>query len=207
MSTLDQLKKHWEQSSPTPASVGAASLDEATLRKIVTTRVRKHTQASFTYFWASFTLQLLVYALLSHVLIKYWPQTQVRLLSLLGIGLYIPFTIVLMNKFKRVARGQLKGKLPSSVRDYLSEQYQLLNSFFRFKKRYELVLIPVSAAIGVVLVFMLYVPGGVQAYPEGALITYTLTLVSCYGAIRAENRKSFIRPLQQLRDLLGEYQE
>ncbi|CCH51299.1 hypothetical protein BN8_00216 [Fibrisoma limi BUZ 3] len=207
MSTLEQLKKHWEQANMAPSAVGEASIDEASLRKIVTTRVRKHTKASFNYFWASFTLQLLVYALLSHVMIKYWPQTEVRLLSLLGILLYIPFTIVLMNKFKRVARGQLKGNLPASVHDYLSEQYQLLNSFFSFKKRYELMLIPISAAIGVILVFMLYVPGGVQAYPQGALITYAITLVSCYGAIRAENRKSFILPLQQLKALLREYQE
>ncbi|GAB3795047.1 hypothetical protein GCM10028819_10430 [Spirosoma humi] len=206
MSTLDQLKHHWEPSNKASAADGQL-LDEASLRKIVTSRVGKHTKASFRYFWASFTLQLIVYAMCSHLIVKYWSQPNIRLLSLSAMLLYLPFTIVLMNKFKRVAKGRLTGKEPSSIRDYVSEQYQLLNSFFTFKKRYERLLIPISAAIGVILVFTIYVPGGVRTYPVGALITYVVTLLSCYGAIRSENRKSFVEPLQQLKLLLHEYQE
>jgi uncharacterized membrane protein YjjP (DUF1212 family) len=67
-------------------------------------------------------------------------------------------------------------------------------------------LIPVSAAIGVFLFFRLYLPGGVQAFPVGAFITYALTLLSCYWAIRVENKKSFSEPLQQLEAILQEYQ-
>lgn len=207
MSTLDQFKKHWEPSHTTVPSQGVAVLDEASLRRIVTTRVRTHTKASFSYFWASFVLQIMVYAMCSHLVIKYWSDTPVRLMSLLGMLLYLPFTVVLMNKFKRVAKGNLTGKEPASIHDYLTEQHQLMNSFFTFKKQYELLLIPVIAAIGVFLVFTLYVPGGVQAYPVGALITYAVTGLSCYAAIRTENRKSFVQPLQQLELLLQEYQE
>ena len=206
MSTLDQYKKHWEQSNKAPSPYREGLLDEASLQKIITSRVRKHTKTSLQYFWASLALQILVYALLSHVAIKYFTQTQILLLSLLGILLYLPFTIVLMKKFKRVAKGRLRGNEQSSIHDYISEQHQLLKSFFTFKKRYEIILIPLSAAIGVILVFTLYVPGGVQAFPTGALITYSLTLLSCYWAIRAENTKSFIQPLQQLEAILQEYQ-
>lgn len=207
MSTLDQLKQHWELSNKAPAADTQLQLDEASLRKIVTSRVRKQTKASFHYFWASFTLQLLVYALCSHLVIKHWSQPYILVLSLSGILLYLPFTIVLMKKFKRVAKSRLTGKESTSIRDYLSEQYQLLDSFFTFKKRYEWLLIPISAAIGVILVFTLYVPGGVRTFPVGALITYVVTLLSCYGAIRTENRKSFVEPLHQLKTLLHEYQE
>ncbi len=206
MSTLDQFKKHWEPSNKIPVAGGQPALDEASLRKIITSRVRKHTKASFQYFWASFTLQLFVYAMCSHLLIRYWSQTEIRLLSLLGMLLYLPFTLLLMSKFKRVAKGHLRGNEPASIHAYLSEQYRLLNSFFVFKKRYELILIPISTAIGVFLTFRLYVPGGVQAFPVGTLIIYAVTLLSCYGAIRAENRKSFVEPLQQLKTLLQEYQ-
>ncbi len=206
MSTLDQLKKHWEPSNNVTAAEERSRLDEVSLRKIITARVRMHTRASFHYFWASFALQLLVYSLCSHLLIRHWPKTDICWLSLLGILLHLPFTIVLMNKFKGIAKGKLTGKEPTSIRDYLLAQYQLLNSFFTFKKRYELLLIPLSAAIGVLLVFTLYIPGGAQAFPIGALITYALTLLSCYGAIRTENRKSFVEPLQQLETLLGDYQ-
>ncbi|WP_128547356.1 hypothetical protein [Larkinella soli] len=207
MSTLDQLKKHWEPSNKATASVPKESIDEASLRKIITSRVRKHTKTSFHYFWASFTLQILVYALCSHLIIRHWPEMQIRLLSLLGILLYLPFTIVLMNRFQRVAKGRLKGNGPSSIHEYLSEQYRLLNSFFTFKKRYEMALIPISSAIGVFLVFTLYVPGGVQAFPSGAILCYGLTLLSCFFAIRHENRRSFVQPLRQLSSILEEYQE
>jgi hypothetical protein len=206
MSTLDQFKKHWDPSGKAPADQQEGLLDEASLRKIITSRVRKHTKASFGYFWASLALQIGVYALFSHFIIRYWSQTQILLLSLLGILLYLPFTIVLLQKFKRVARGRLRSSEQSSVLDYLTEQHQLLHRFFTFKKRYEMVLIPLSAAIGVILVFTLYVPGGVQAFPLGAFITYSLTLLSCYWAIRNENQKSFIQPLRQLRAILQEYQ-
>lgn len=206
MSTLDQFKKHWDPSGKAPAAAGAGLLDEASLRKIITSRVRKHTKASFGYFWASLALQIGVYALFSHLVIKYWSQTPILLLSLLGIGLYLPFTIVLLKKFKQVARGRLRGSEQSSIHEYLSEQHQLLHGFFTFKRRYEMVLIPLSAAIGVILVYTLYVPGGVQAFPRGAFIAYILTLLSCYWAIRNENKKSFIQPLQQLWSILREYQ-
>ena len=207
MSTLDQFKQHWEPSNKASTAEGQTWLDEASLRKIITARVRAHTKTSFQYFWASFSLHLLVYAMCSHLLIRYWLQTPVFLLSLLGLLVYIPFTVVLLTKFKRVAKSQPSREEPGSIRHYLLEQYQLLNSFFTFKKRYELFLIPVIGAIGVMLVFTLYVPGGVKAFPVGALITYVGTLLACYVAIRSENRKSFVRPLQQLQVLLQEFQE
>lgn len=206
MSTLDQFKKNWDPSGKALAAQGVGLLDEASLRQLITSRVRKHTKASLQYFWASLALQIGVYALFSHVAIRYWSQTPVLLLSLGGILLYLPFTMVLMRKFKRVAQGRLRGSAQSSIRDYLLEQHQLLESFFTFKKRYERLLIPLSAAIGVILVFTLYVPGGVQTFPRGALITYSLTLLSCYWAIRAENQKSFVGPLRQLEAILHEYQ-
>jgi hypothetical protein len=81
----------------------------------------------------------------------------------------------------------------------------LLESFFTFKKRYEMVLIPLSAAIGVLLIFLLYVPGGVSEHLLGAFITYVLTLLSCYLAIRSENKKNFVQPLDQLGEILNEY--
>lgn len=206
MSPLDHLKTHWQQSNPAASSEQAA-LDEASLRKMIKSSVSKHTKASLQYFWASLSLQILVYALFTHLVIQHWHQRQVLLLSLLGVLLYLPFTVMLMKRFKRLAAGPLPGNENLTIRDYIWHQQHLLASFFTFKKRYELVLIPLSTAIGVILVFTLYVPGGVGAFPVGALITYGLALLACYVAIRAENKNSFTRPLQQLQAILQEYQE
>ena len=202
MSTLDELKSQWKQADAQPASY-----DEGSFRKLIKARVHQHTRSTMQFFWASFTLQLMVYALLSHVLIKYGRETPILLLSIAGMLLYLPFTIVLMQKFKRFAVATAKGNDVTSVREYLLQQYALLESFFLFKKRYERVLIPLVSAIGVFLVFALYFPGGVVAYPIGASVTYLLTLLSCYLAIRSENRKSFIQPLAQLRAILDDYRE
>lgn len=200
MSTLDELQQDWGKGFQP-----AETYTEVSLQKLIQARVRKHTRTSMQYFWASFALQILVYALLSHVIIRYWNQTQLVVFSMIGILFYVPFTIVLMRKFKRMAISTCANA--DSVHAYVRQQKEQLESFFTFKRRYEWILIPVSAAIGVFLVFALYVPGGVEAFPMGAGITYVLTLLSCYLAIHSENQKSFIRPLDELETLLNEYRE
>ncbi|HEX5171470.1 MAG TPA: hypothetical protein VFW11_19970 [Cyclobacteriaceae bacterium] len=202
MSTLEELKKEWEQKSKT---VSQPAYDEKAFDKIIKTRVKKHTNTSMKYFWASFALQILVYGLLSHVVVKYWSDPGKLMLSITGILLYIPFTVVLMKKFKAMATTKLTGSSDSSLQQYVNRYHDLLQSFYRFKKRYELFLIPVSATIGVWLVFELYVPGGVAAYPSGAIITLGVTLISCVLAIWSENKKSFEEPLRQLRLVLDEF--
>ena len=157
------------------------------------------------YFWASFTLQIIVYALLSHVIVKYWSDTEVLGLSILGILLFLPFTIMLINKFKSIARIKLSNITETFMHQYVLRHYQLLLSFYRFKKRYELLLIPLSSEIGIIVSFKLFVPGGIYEHTTGAAITFIFTLISCALAIHSENNKSFKQPLQQLQDILEEF--
>ncbi|MDJ1486420.1 hypothetical protein QNI16_38440 [Cytophagaceae bacterium YF14B1] len=201
MSTLDEYKKQWGQSfcESTP-------YDQLTFQKVIKKRVNQHTRSSMQYFWASFAFQILIYALCGHMVIRYWFVMPILLLSLTGILLYIPFTVMLLKKFKRFAVVTIVSNETSSTYEYLLEKQRLLENFFRFKKQYEFFLIPLISAIGVFLVFAIYVPGGVQAFPFGAVITYLITLLSCYLAIRAENYKSFVRPLAQIKEILREYE-
>ena len=181
--------------------------DEVALEKIFRSRVKKQTNKAMQYFWASFVLQVLVYALLSHVIVKYWLDTEILLFGLGGVFLFLPFTIMLMKKFKRMATTKLTGEHNTgiSLYQYVLRHHALLLSFYNFKKRYELVLIPLSSAIGIFLMFKLYVPGGVQEHPAGAVVTFVITLLSCAMAIRSENKKSFEQPLHQLREILDEF--
>ncbi len=201
MSVLDEWQQDWKQGFPATQE----TYTQGSLQTLIKTRVRKHLQKSMQYFWASFALQILVYALLSHVIVKQWGDWQLVLFSLAGILLYVPFTVVLLRKFKQLALGSATSE--TSVYDYVQQKKKHLNGIFTFKRRYEWVLIPLSSAIGVFLVFALYVPGGITAFPMGAAITYGLTLLSCYVAIRSENKKSFIEPLAQLQQTLDEYQK
>src|SRR4051812_30868293 len=100
MSTLDELKKDW--SDERSATQGEAFSRES-LQKIFRSRVNKHLRAPFRYFWASFAMQILLYSLLSHVIVKNWGNQSVLLYSIACIVFYIPFTIVLLKKFKQMA--------------------------------------------------------------------------------------------------------
>ncbi|MBA4058691.1 MAG: hypothetical protein C0490_28500 [Marivirga sp.] len=62
-----------------------------------------------------------------------------------------------------------------------------------------------SSAIGVILIFNLYVPGGVKGNLTGALTTFAITLLSCAIAIFSENKKSFEQPIHQLQEILDEF--
>ena len=205
MKTLEELKKQWER-NPLPID-NTNVYDNLSLDRILKARVKKHTATSFQYFWASFALQILVYALLTHVIVKYHSNMTIVLFGIFGVLLYIPFTIVLMGKFKRMASTKVNSENTAviNLQEYVRQYQSLLRAFYSFKKKYELFLIPLSSAIGVILTFNLYVPGGVIKNLTGAVITFGLTLLSCAVAIYSENKKSFEQPIDQLQKILDEF--
>jgi hypothetical protein len=144
---------------------------------------------------------------LSHVIVKYFEDGQSLIFSIAGIALFLPFTYVLMRNFKRIATIKFTNGDPgvSSLQHYIIRHHELLQSFYTFKKRYEILLIPIASAVGILLTFKLYVPGGVLAYPGAALNIFLITIASCYVAIRAENKKSFEQPLKHLKEVLDEF--
>ena len=205
MSTFEELKKVWEADQET--AKGYTPYDHKTLDNIVKSRMKKNMKKSMHYFWGALFLQILVYALLSHVILKYGGDTNTLFLGIAGILLYLPFTILLMKKFKQMAIAKpAQGNSGRSLYQYVFQQHALLQSFYTFKKRYEVLLVPLSTAIGVFLTFKLFVPGGVEENPTGAIITFLFTLLSMIASIRLENRKSFGQPLHDLKQLLNEFQ-
>ena len=207
MTTLEELKKMWEQKEN--AGDDPAIYTEESLGKIIRNRVKKHTKNSLNYFWASFTLQVIVYSLLSHVIVKYGQNNMLLYFAIAGVLLFIPFTIVLLRKFKKLVTEKplQQQNTGTSLYDYVFRQQALLRSFYNFKKWYEFFLIPLSCGIAVTLVFELYVPGGVHEYWRGAVITFLFSLASCIVAIYSENKKSFILPIKQLQNILDEFEQ
>jgi hypothetical protein len=143
--------------------------------------------------------------LLSNVIIKYYTNTEILALSAMGIILYIPFTIMLMRKFKSMATTNLIENTEASLHQYVLTHYKLLLSFYRFKKRYEFVLIPLSCVLGTILFFKIYMPGGVSEHLLGACITFSVAIIACALAIRLENKKSFDLPLRKVEGILHEF--
>jgi len=205
MSTFEELKRVWDTNQETAHAF--KRYDNETFGNIVKSRTKKNMKKSMQYFWGAFFLQILVYALLSHVVIKYGGDTKTLSFGIAGMLLYLPFTILLMKKFKQMAIIKpAHANSGRSLYQYVFQQRTLLQSFYSFKKRYEFFLVPLSTGIGVFLTFKLFVPGGVEENQTGAIITFLITLFSMIASVRLENKKSFELPLHEFNQLLNEFQ-
>lgn len=205
MMTLDELKQQWGQHQE--KLITPAAYSQQDLNKIIKSRIMKNKHIAFQYFWASFILQMIVYAMLCHVIIKYWPQQDIKIAALIGTALYIPFTGMLLKKYKRIAKTSFMDKVDTSLYRHIGFCRQELGSFYRFKKWYEMILVPISAAIGIFITFELYLPGGISSHPVGAVITFVVALLSCGYAIKLENERNFRQPLAQFQQMLDEFKE
>ena len=202
MQNMEQLKKCWIENSP-----GAKDEDlitETSLNKLLRSKANEQKNVSMHYFWAYLIFQIIVYGLLSYVIINHWGEKDILLVSLICLLLYLPFTIVLFLKFKQMAflKSDDKDTIGLQVVDYIYQHHALLSSFFKFKKRYEIMLIPLSCAIMVWIIFRIYVPGGVMNYPIAALTLFTLSIIACTVAIYAENKRNFREPLDRLEEII-----
>lgn len=202
MDTLDNLKEKYARKTGKVDGYNASHLS-----RVIHKRIHLHTRESMKYFWASLVLQIIVYALYTHVIVRFINDPFTIVYGLVGIAAFLPFTFVLLRKFKRIATLNFNGNESASVRDCIVKQKDALHAFFRFKRRYELVLIPLSTMLGTLLVFKIYVPGGPLNSVNGVIITISIALLSCFAAIRKENRKSFREPIAELDKLLREFNE
>lgn len=204
MSTINELKSAWQKDN---LNAGIRKpIDSNGLADIIKMRSKKNLNIVMRYFWASFTLQMIVYALLTHVILKYGGDRETLIAGIAGVLLFIPFTVVLMRKFKAMAVTRIKEATSNaSVQSYVEKHHKLLSSFFQFKKIYELALVPLASAIGTFLTFKLYVPGGIEAYQSAAWVIFGISILSCAAAIKQENRKSFERPLKELQKIRDEF--
>ena len=203
MPTLDDLKQNWNVSQP--ALEAATPYDAAGFNHLIRTRMKKQNNTIFRYFWATFTFHIIVYALLSHVMIRYGADTNILYLCLLGFGVIVPFTAIMLKRYKQMAVAKATHDSAASIQVYISGQHKLLSGFYSFKKRYELFLVLLISAIGVLLMFSLYLPGGVLAYPVSAIVTFALFALICLLAIRDENKKYFTLPLQEMQVMLDDF--
>ena len=204
MSTINDLKDMWQKNNRDGETI--KPIDHTGLAHIVRMRTKKNLNIVMRYFWASFALQILVYALLSHVIVRYGSDRQTLVAGIGGIILFIPFTVVLLRKFKAMAVTRVRDATSNtSIHACVSNHYDLMSSFYQFKKNYELVLVPLATALGTFLTFKLYVPGGVFAYQSAAWIIFVIAMISCIAAIKNENKKSFERPLNDLQKIREEF--
>ncbi|MEB2777670.1 hypothetical protein SYJ56_20310 [Algoriphagus sp. D3-2-R+10] len=205
-SIFDSLKNQWKQQDP--IETNAQKIDLYALHGIIKLRMKKQNKQIMGYFWMTLTMHIGVYAVLGHVGIR-WGMNDLLIaaISIFGILVTIPFTWMLMKKFKQMASNRAENEEPESLKAYIQRKRQFLSDFFHFKSIYEWFIIPVHSALGVFISFYLWVPGGVGQYQEVAAAIYLVTLASCIYAIHSENRNNFKKPIQEMDEILSEFRD
>ncbi|NOU45689.1 MAG: hypothetical protein HOO86_01355 [Bacteroidales bacterium] len=202
MKTIEELKNAWEQNNEDKSF--STVYDQNLFEKIVKSRASKHTNESIKYFWPALTLQIIAYSLLVHFGVKNLVNSQIPWFSIGGIVLFIPYTYMLLKKFKKLAKTELQENSAISIHEYVSKQQLILQSFYKFKIRYDIFSVPASCALVVLLIYN-YVPEGILKHLVSAFSLYIILLVGVFFVIRAENKKYFKLPIQNLKIILDEF--
>lgn len=173
--------------------------------RIIKSRVKKHTDKAMQYFWSAFTLQMILYGLLGHLMVRYWSVGELFVVSLFGLLLQVPFTYMLIKKFKAIAITRPMDNSSFSLYGYIKTRHDLLRDFYLFKRKYGRFLVPLSTLVGCYLVIELYLPGKIWSYWNTLWILFVLTIITCAAIISKENRENFENPLEQYEKILDEF--
>jgi len=200
MKSFDEIKNVWKESKSMDS--GSPALDAETMDKYVKIGMKKVRNSTMEYFWGTFIYHILIYALFGHVFIRFWGDLYLMGLSLAGILLYIPFTTLMMKKFKRMCSPGAGNS--ENIQQYLKHQHRLLSEFFRFKRWFDWIGVPVSAIFFVLIIFSLYVTGGFGENLLAGILSCIAVISLLAPFVHAENLKSFIKPLNKLESLIKE---
>ena len=150
METLDDARNFWQS---TNQKISIAPFLKEEVERVIRIRIKDEKKYIAQYFWLSLTFQILIYSFASHLIIKYWGDARLTLLSAGGVLLYLPLTIILMRKFKAMF-GSL-APLNLDMYAHVKNQYRLLGEFFNFKKKFDLVSVPLTSVILTGILFKL----------------------------------------------------
>jgi hypothetical protein len=207
MENFDEIKKLWSENKDAEKFNTPVSQDYAD--ELISNRIKKVKSNFREYFWTSFIYQNLVYACLAFLIVRYISRPDIAILSASGILLYVPFTIVFMKKFKSAFLLNKEGVAFSNDNVYLNikNSYTRISEFFRFKKRFDWVIVPLNCVLIVVINFILFVPGGIMANITAGILLLIIWLAIFIIAIRIENKKKFSEPLHQLESILDDFRD
>jgi hypothetical protein len=146
---------------------------------------------------------------MTHVFVRFWGDWEIMYISLAFMVLYIPFTIVFIRKFRSIK--MLKFGKPGfesqDIYSTLKAQRDVLSSFYRFKKGFDMISIPAS---GIVITLLLEKYGLIPAIRQHvtiALVTFGITIAAFVIATVVDNKKRFKSPLKQLELVIQEIED
>ena len=207
MESIEELKNFWEESKRREPPLSPP--DAESVERIIKGRVRREKKLMMEYFWASFVYQIMLYSFAGYLIVKYRGDREIMLGSLSVAMLYVPFTVILMRKFKAICLPAINRSNSSgqSIRANVENKHTLLSEFFRFKKVFDWVGIPLVSLVLVSILFKLYVAGGIAEHLTGGILSFAAVMIVFITATYLENRKHFINPLRQLKSVLTDLEQ
>lgn len=201
MEQFDEVQAFWQKNT----TLETPPVSKENVEAVIRSRIRREKKKVVEYFWLSLGYQIMIYSFACFLGIKYWGDTQVMVTCAAGALLYIPFTIILMRKFKGMYKPL--AEKATDIQANITRQSQLLTQFFRLKKMFDLISIPANCLILMVILFRLYVPGGIQAHIPGGIALFVLGLLIFGIAAWFENRKHFVKPLRNFALILEDMEK
>jgi hypothetical protein len=204
MKSFEEMQKNWKQGKG--AAYNAVPLSEAMLTKLIRSGVKKEQKMVWEYCVASGFWQWLVYASLTHFIVRFWGDWQFVIACPAVIILYIPFTVMFIKKFKhmRILKFEKSYLQSQDIHYSLKTQYEMLKDFFVFKKRFDWVNIPFCCFL---IAMILYKYGLIPSIQENIiawLIVFVIYIILFVTATYVENKKRFKIPLEKMKSVISE---
>ena len=204
MDAFAEFKKKWRDTS---SQVDMPRWNETELKSIIQSQMKKQNLLVMRYFWGTFILHVLIYAMLGHVMVKYGffgLDAVLLAFSLLGIATTVPFTVALLAKFKRLANMQLADASLASLKNHLASRYKLLKSYYSIKKWYDYLVMPLHAILSLIIILRIFSQDyqSILSFPMLGILA--VALGSCWWVIWGENKTYFLQPMSELAKRLKE---
>jgi len=204
MKSFEEIQKCWKEGSGVMQP--AMELSDTALVKLIRSGVKREQKMVWEYCIASGFWQWLVYAALTHFIVRFWGDWKFVIACAALIVLYIPFTAMFIKKFRhmRILKFNKSALLSQDIHASLTTQYKKLKEFFAFKKRFDWLNIPMCSFI---IVFILYkfnssltLNENIIAWSAVFLFYFTLFIIAIYF----ENKKRFKAPLEKMEGVIRE---
>jgi len=207
MKSFEEMQKCWRHERE--STFNAAPLSVAMLTKLIRSGVKKEQKMIWEYCVASGFWQWLVYAALTHFIVRFWGDWQFMIACVAVIILYIPFTAMFIKKFRnmRMVKFNKSGLRTQDIYTTLKMQYKMLNEFFIFKKRFDWLNVPFCCFI---IAMILYKYDMIPSFHENTmpgLIVFLIYALLFVIAIYVENQKRFKGPLEKMNMVIREMEE
>lgn len=204
MDTLDDLKQIWLQDSRQTNTNNA--VNKETMKRIIKPQIKKEQNYIKEYLMAFAVWQILVYAALSHFMVRYWADQQFAFCCAIGILSFIPYSIIFhrhVNSVKLRAVSNPDAPLTDLQTD-LANQIKQVSSYFSFKKKFDFIGIPV---ISFVMAAIIMKVSPVPLTSTAGTIIFGITLIIMAWTTYVQNKNNFELPLAKLRLILADLQE